>query len=308
MSQTINYGTAGDAAYGIYYKHSNRVPISGLLLGAIAGLAVGLLGAVVYAYAIVYIPIIYANVACVVAFGALLGWAPARMMKWGKVRSVPVVLIVVGAITLAAYYFHWVVWICALFQQSGRTSNGDFETLLRSPNALAQIIGAINKDGTWAMHSGQTAVSGIALSIIWLGEAAGIFAMAFYIALLSQSELPFCERCDGWCPKGTNLLRLAPANAFVLRKRMEEHDWAAVKQVGPPSGGSPQWVTVIHHACPTCNKLHTLSAKMFTTVTDKRGRSRNKEKMIVKKVLVSPEDIASLSAVSGLGEVNTPAT
>jgi len=306
MSQTLNYGLAGNAAYGIYYKHSNRVPPIGLLAGGILGLAAALVGAVIYAYAIVFIPLIYANVLCVVLFGALLGYVPARLMRWGKVRSVPVVLASVVVIALAAYYFHWAAWVYALVQQSGRGTDLSLSDLLRDPALLGRVIVTINGEGTWAMSKNESAASGFILGVVWLVEAGIIFGMAIYVALLSQSELPYCERCDHWCPKGANLLRIAPANAFVLRKRMEQRDWAAVKQAGTPSEGSTQWVTLIHHACPTCGKLHTLSAKQFTIVADKRRGSRLQEKLVVKKILVSPEDVGELVGVKTPTKPGTP--
>ena len=134
MTQSLSYGTEGNRAYSLYYRHSNRVGPAGLVLGGAAGLAVGLVAAVIYAYSIIYIPIVYARIACVLGFGAVLGYLPARIMRWGKVRSVPVVLTVVGIVAAAAYCFQWIVWIYA---QLNRGPNGvSFDLLLTHPLAV----------------------------------------------------------------------------------------------------------------------------------------------------------------------------
>src|SRR4051812_20328918 len=93
--QLLSYGLGGSRAYGQYYQHSGAVTFLGPLLGFAAGIPAAILLGVAYAYADAYIPIIYLNLLLALAFGAGVAFVPAWVMRWGKVRNVPVALTVV---------------------------------------------------------------------------------------------------------------------------------------------------------------------------------------------------------------------
>ena len=309
MTQPLAYGMEGNRNYGLYYKHSNRVPLPGLLLGGLAGIVAGLLAATIYAYLIAYIPIIYANLLCVFAFGYALGFVPAKLMRWGKVRSLPVVLTVVAVVTAIAYCFHWIVWIHVLLNRG--ENSFEFTKLLTHPAGVLAVIGTVYENGTWGMGHGyssssngaseQQMVNGVFLGIVWVAELVGIYWFAFLIAGKSQAEAPYCETCDAWCPTGVQIRSLAVTAKAQLKQNMEARNWADFDQIGASKSGIAHWHAIFHHGCPTCGQLNTLTAKSFITTRDKKGKLSTKEQILVNKLLATPQDVDAVRGFSKSG-------
>src|SRR3954470_20084784 len=106
---------AGDG----FYKHSGRITPLGLVLGIIAGAITAIIAGIIYAYADLYIPLIYLNVLLCICFGVAVGAAAAAAMHAGKVRNIPVALLIVTLVTALAYYLCWVVWMSAVIDRYG---------------------------------------------------------------------------------------------------------------------------------------------------------------------------------------------
>lgn len=300
MTPQLQYGYDGTLKYGQYYHHTGKVTFIGVLSAGVAGLVAGAVAAALYAYGDVYIPIIYANVLLCFAFGAGVGVACAYVMRWGKVRNVPVTLAIVGVVTLASYYVCWVVWIFAQAQRGSRTPVPVKELfdLLINPKWVYGLAIALNAQGTWAMSTtDKSNVSGVFLYIVWLGEAALIFGSAIWAARLFATDRPFCETCDAWCAKGEAIARVAPAPADQLRPRLEARDFQYLRDLAPHAR-SDSYVELTHHQCRSCGRLHTLTATLVTITAGSRGRNNTKRKVLVDKLLLTPEEFGAANAAA----------
>ncbi|HWE96879.1 MAG TPA: hypothetical protein VG269_23160 [Tepidisphaeraceae bacterium] len=298
----LGYGYEGGKQYELYYRHSNRVPIGGLLNGGLAGVAVGAVIAAVYAYAIIYIPFIYVRFIGCLVFGFVLGGVPTWVMREFKVRSVPVVLAAVGVIALVAYYFHWAVWLYAVLNR--HENQVEFLPILTNPAGMLRVIGLVLEKGTWGMSSHSDQVTGVFLGLIWLVEAAAIFGVAFVVARHVQTDVPFCESCNAWCGPGVKVRSMPWGDAEELKRRMENKDWAYFDMVGDRDESAGSWFAVIHHGCSFCNRLHTLSAKSYAVTIDGKGQTTVNEKYIVRKLLVTQEDIEFVCRPRGAVEAD----
>ncbi|HEX4794350.1 MAG TPA: hypothetical protein VH370_11190 [Humisphaera sp.] len=286
MSTVSYFGPSGAGQQELYYRYPTRVPPLAVINALIVGLGVGAVAAAVYAYSIAYIPIIYLNLILVGLFGAALGFVPAYAMRKGKVTSVSAMVGVAMIVTAVCYYLHWVVWLVAISHQ--RFPLG---FLLAHPRAVVELLKLVNETGIWSMSKGETPVSGIALDVVWLVEAAGIFACAWLVAVAQRGETPFCETCSAWCPVGTKIRRIQAGDTEDLRRRLEARDWSYLDAQGPSPEGANRWFAIFHHACPQCGQLHTISAKDIVVGQDKRGNVKTISKTIVDKLLVDPREV-----------------
>jgi len=293
MTPQIQYGMGGDRPYGLYYEHSGQTPIASILIAAIGGIIAGIVAALVYAYAIEYIPFVKLRFLGTLGFGALVGGVTAMIARAGKVRSVPVVLALVGVCTLAAVYFSWVFWVKAVFDRYTDVHLSHID-LITSPKEFLSIIGFLNDNGTWSLGSSRSSssssapqenVSGTMLTIIWVIEGAAIFVMAFVVAVPMLKSQMFCEKCHRWSGKAISLRRTEPGDAIAAKETLEAHDLSYVASLPPASGG--QFWDFQLFSCSSCRDLNGLSIIETTQTVDKKGKVvANKTKLLVDKLLI----------------------
>ncbi len=300
----LQYGLSGQPGQGPFYKHSGAVTLHGAGLAGAVGIVAAIVLGSIYAYADLYIPIIYLNLLLSAGFGAGVGAIAALVMRWGKVRNVPVALAIVGVLTVAAYFVSWVVWICAVLDRfSDQPRPFSQVDLALHPGMLLRTILAINEIGTWSMghsysstSSGKENVSGVMLWLAWAGEAVLIFGASLKVTQWLVSDLPFCERCQAWCTPALDVARFGPAARPEMLRRMVAHDFDWLYSLGRPQAG--RWVSISHQACLTCGELHTLTVKDASRTVDKKGREKKAEKVVANKLLVTAAEVERVKALA----------
>jgi hypothetical protein len=168
--------------------------------------------------------------------------------------------------------------------------------LATHPDRLYRVIGFVNRRGTWAMSKGDKPMHGIALSVVWAIEALGIFGCAFIAALGPRSDTPFCDACGKWCSAGKKIRTMKIGDAEEMRRHVERRDWAYLNTIGDSPDGATQWFSLFHHHCPGCNNLHTLTLKSTVVTRDAKGNVQSKAKVLVDRLLVSPQDIERIQS------------
>jgi hypothetical protein len=191
------------------YKPSGRFSISSILYFLFITTTVFPVLGLVYAYAIWYIPFIYINFLIAGGFGFLVGFSLNMfVIGKGKVRS-PLLAIVFGILGgFVAMYFHYAVWLDLVLnagESYGSSRMGITVSNIKllqvfylagEPAILFQLIKEVNSIGTWGLF-GSNAVSGIALSIIWIIEFLIITVLSVFISIGKASD-PFCEVDNDW--------------------------------------------------------------------------------------------------------------
>lgn len=295
MANTIEYGMGGERPYDLYYQHSGQTPVPSVLLAGCVGLAAGLALAYGYAYAIEYVPSHKLRLLMTALFGVALGAVTAGIAKAGKVRSVAVVLALVGVVTLAAYWFAWVVWIKAVLDRIGGPNlKFSLGQLITSPALLWDLLQLINENGTWMMSKGdKEPVRGTFLTLIWLGEALSIFGCAFGVAVPMLRDAMFCEACNRWCAKPITLRQTAVGDPKTLKESLEAHDFTYVNSL-PPADPRRHWVLNYEH-CPNCRQLHAISVLDRTLKMNKKGQvTANKTRKLLTRLLIDSEEAQEL--------------
>lgn len=191
-----------------YYTPSGRLSSMAFPYFIITALVVLPILALIYAYAIWYIPFPYINFLVTGAFGLAIGLAISFIViRLGKVRSKmwSIIFLLLGA--LLALYVHWAVWVDLVLNISGTvgsdrigiaTSNvkfGQVLSLLKNPAVLFDIMGSINEQGVWGIRGGT--VKGGFLTFIWVVEVLLASFVAFSVGI-AQSGKPFCEYENKW--------------------------------------------------------------------------------------------------------------
>ncbi len=299
MATQLQYGMGGERPYELYYKHSGQTPVASILLAGLAGIAAGIVAAVIYAYAIEYIPFIKLRFLLTVGFGAVVGGVTAMIAKAGKVRSTAVVLAMVGVCTLVAFYFAWVFWVKAVVDRyGGGELHVSLSTLITSPNELLDWVKGLNESGTWSMSkSDKENVKGGFLTVIWLIEFGSILGFALITgASLARADI-FCEKCNRWCGKATTARTLGAGDVNKARSTLEAHDWTYLSSLGPPNENHFWQANV--ESCPNCGELHALTIKETKVTRDKKGKiTANANKTIINKLLITAAESAAIRAAA----------
>jgi len=273
-----------------YYRHSGR--FSPLSVGK--AVALGLLASVpmafIYAYIIVYIPIIgVVTFLLTGGFAAMVGLAVGGALHAGKVRSNVVAVVTALPVALFALWASWVIWVHALLARAD--ADVGLLDLAMSPAGLWEVITLINEKGAWSMK-GFTPTGGV-LWALWAGEAAIIAGIILVMAVQMLSS-PFCEACDRWCEEHKAIAVLGPTRKDALAPRLEQGDYAVLKELTGATGAA--FTQIDLHQCSQCQTTSALTATSVT-VTQKNGKQEKNEKALLKFLLISPGDLSTVKAI-----------
>jgi phage FluMu protein Com len=276
-----------------YYSHSGQVPPAGLFAGVVVGAVAAIVGGVAYGYADHYLRFIYLHVVMTFAFGALLGWAPARAMLTAKVRNAGAVVLLSLLTALAGYYVAWIAWLCALYQDVNIPISAT--RLVASPHRMYRIILRLNELGVWGMDRGSP-VKGELLWSVWLIEAAIIFATAVGISRKIARKRPFCENCGRWAAGPLGIASTSVLDAADLKQRLESRQYDFVPQLPRFGGIAGEYLAWEYYQCPACKEFNALIVTRIQMTRDKRGRTRKVRRAIIDKLILSASDVARLQA------------
>ena len=297
-----------DASFspGLYYRHSGKFSVGGVLVAIGLGLLVGLPCAWLYALLIRWNPFVYINILAGLGFGLVISLVIDSSLKSHKCRSVPIAGLAVLVSVLVSYYASWAVWL-HLATQLPTTE------LLLHPLGMWKVILLVNDVGTWNLRG--DVVKGIPLWIVWCGEAAIIIGFAVYIAVQSMQESTYCEGCDrlavltkGVCLSGAGAAPPIQEKAAVksyrnglksqadeLKQHLELKDIPYVEKLGGVQPDAIAWYEFDLASCPQCNMTNTLSlSQVQSTGQGKKGKEKITKRRVLHHLLLSSTEADSI--------------
>lgn len=151
----------------LYYR-SEGAPfdLSAFLKALLVGFLVAIPTAIIYDYAIIYIPIAYINIFSVIGFAFVLGLVISLVFHRSKVRHVASAMLLGGIVALMAWYVSWVFWISYMYSEGWFPSLQLIVHFFQHPYDLWTSVNEINNVGTWSLRGGDS-VSGLFLWIVW---------------------------------------------------------------------------------------------------------------------------------------------
>ncbi|MBK7859321.1 MAG: hypothetical protein IPJ65_12005 [Archangiaceae bacterium] len=281
-----------------YYSPSSRFAPDAPFTALAAGLPAALLLSWVYAYAILYVPIIgIITFALTLGLGIGVGAVTGTVLRARQVRSRWVawgVGLVAGAGTL---YLSWVTWVVGLI----RRGDGEASWLgaFFSPAELWAAIVKVNEVGAWSLK-GLTPTGG-ALWVLWAGEALLIVgSVAFMSATLCDE--PYCEACGHWCDARKGVATSADGDRGALEQALEQKRFVAIAALGAVTDPAA-FLRYDVHECASCGDTNTLTV-VEVKVTTKGGKPQSDEREVLRRLLLSRADVAAVDALT----VPPPAT
>lgn len=269
-----------------HYRHSNRVSILLFPIAlAICG-TISLLGAVVYAYCMVYVPVVQLAFLLPLIYGAGMGALLAFVLQRLKVRSALLGTGVAFLFAAGSYFLSWLPWTYATFVRA----EADVSVLdVLFPPTLIEMIVAIYENGAWSIGTGSsTPVSGVMLGICWALEALFVPGAAPLTAYTVASGGVFCEGCGSWCHAQRDVMRLPAAAQGAVAPRLDAQDLTVLAETPRAQPYDNPFLRVDLHRCQSCGATNTLSLSMVTR-TQQNGRETVQESPIVRHVLVSKD-------------------
>jgi len=279
----------------MYYKHSGRFSLGGVLIAAIVGGAGSLILAYVYAWGIILIPEVHLAAFATVAFGGLIGVAAGYGLVWGKVRNDAAGLSLTGVISALTLYVCWAMWVPFVLD-SQHVKHISWTRLAQHPRALWHLIGLINQYGTWGLSSGS-ATNGWALWGIWALETVIVIGVALFAGIGVLNHRPFCEACERWCTRGAKVLLTAPANVAQLKQQLEANDLKPLESLGAANKGASH-LSIVLDSCEQCRQFHSMSVTHVMVGRTKAGKPTVSNKMIVQHLVIDAGKAETLRQLS----------
>jgi hypothetical protein len=297
-----------------YYQPSNKMPPAGILGLLAGGVAVALVLALVYVYAVWYIPFVYINFFLCLGFGLLLGAALAGLARLGKLRSPRAVGALALLVGLVAVYLEWGVYLTLIFnsETTGTGTNADtttsfspslFADILAHPVAMGLAMKKINETGTWSLKGATP--SGVFLAVIWVIEAVIILGGAYLLAKAQATE-PFSEVSNEWATEETLAHPLTFAqDAATTRTALESGQFQHLTPHTSAVAEDP-FARLKLHSAPNDHTCRYLTLENVTTTIDKKGKASQSTTTVVQHLAISPADFQELQRRFGTLPASQP--
>ena len=298
-----------------YYQPSNKMPLVGVLGLLAGGVVAALLLALVYIYAVWYIPFVYINFFLCLGFGLGLGAALAALVRLGKLRSPGAVGALALLLGLVAVYLEWGVYLTLIFntEATGPGPNADTSTsfslslfldIITHPGAMWLAIQKINETGTWSLK-GSTP-SGVFLGIIWVIETIIILGGTWLVAKAQATE-PFSETSNEWAIEETLAHPLTFAqDVATTRTALESGQFHHLTPHTAAENEAP-FARLKLHSAPNDPNCRYLTLENVTTTIDKKGKASQSTATVVQHLAVSPAHFQELQRRFGTLPASQPA-
>ncbi len=279
----------------MYYKHSGRFTVGGLVVGGFVGCVSALVLAYAYGLGIIYIPEVKLAAIAAIAFGCLVGAAAGYGLVWGKIRNDRVASLFSAAVSALALYLSWSVWVASTLK-SQRVQDVSWIALAQHPRALWNLVCLINQYGTWGLSSGS-ATSGWALWVIWFLEAVCVIGCGAFVGLAVLQAHAFCESCGTWCKRGAKFMLAPPPDVAQFKLQLEANDLRSLESLGPGAKGTDH-LDIELDSCPQCRQFHTMSITHTIIRRSKTGKATVTNHSLVKHMLLDGGHAESLRQLS----------
>lgn len=278
---------------GLYYRHSGKYSIGGAIYALVVGSVIMCFCAFLYAYIIVYVPLVYVNALVTAGFGVLVGFTCATLLKRKKVRSDAVAVALTLVLTAVAYYYSWVSWVWALARREDAAIApvSVFLGLLLWPPALWEVVKDINATGAWTLRG--SAVTGWALAAVWAAEFAMIFGLSLYTAYNTMDEEPFCETCEEWGKKKERVVEAVATDLAEYQRRLEAKDFKYLEAAGPPTAETAEFQRIDVFSCERCGVFHTLDSTQVK-VKIESGKRKEETRQTVHHLALTASEVQAL--------------
>jgi len=250
------------------YVHSGKNGMTGIY-APLFGSVLAVIGALIYAYAVVYIPIVgIVSIALLGGYTALVGLGTGRIAKFSKCRNPTFLSLVTAFVALIGLYSSWVFFLFALYGKVEDLGLSALFYLFVNPVEVWSMITELNQTG-WFTIKGATP-SGIVLWIFWILEALILVVGSVILAPTIIAREVFCEQCNGWAKFQSSTKLQIPEE--WISKLPESVDHTAMSAFAEADPNAPHYILAELLQCPLCEHKAIRYTRVITQVDDK-GKS-----------------------------------
>lgn len=274
-----------------YYEHSGRSSGWRSVAGFVLAMLVASPVAWLYAWAQYNVPYLVLSAALPFVYGAALGVVNAVTLHFAKVRSRKAAFRLTMAVVFLAHYVSWAAWVALRIDPSFDVYTVD---VMVQPMSMAADIAEANRSGPWSL--GGIDFKGLPLWFLWAIEFLIVLALALVIGLANFLDLPFCEHCNRWCRKRSNVVRFWHADDAVVKQAIEFLDFSRIRSFErvDTSAQLGQWYECDIESCPTCANTNTLDVSRVHAAKNEKGETERRTNKSISNLLLTAEDVDSL--------------
>jgi hypothetical protein len=270
-----------------FYRHSGTAPLLGIVRATIIGTGAATFLAIIYAYAIHYIPFVYLNLLMTLGMGFVVGIVVSHEAKGGKIRHGLIPALIGLFAGLAGLY---VAWGADLIARVGIPENrGVFAGL--DPRILMNYVAWFYENGLWGVGRGGGVVSGKPLAAVWLIEAGMIVGLAVLVPWTEFQSNAFCESCDIWTTPENDVVRLQDVASDEIKERLLAGDFGALDEIPRAADGAMQFVRLKLSCCDNCESTNALGMERVTITLDKEKKPSEKTVTLFDRLLISSDEV-----------------
>ena len=245
--------------YGHSGKLGNSVPLILLL-----GIPVSVVMAAVYAYLVVYVPLVgYVNILFLGGYVLGTGFVLQKLAKMGKCRNVTVLYLLGGIVGAVGLYAAWVFFFKAMWGEELSAVR-----LAAAPQDVWELAVVLNAQGWW--EGGPTGI------LQWV--TAGIETLTFIIGcgwMTAQAidREVFCEDCNSWCEQ-TAEQHLKITEEFAATLEIEEKsDWQHFDILKLPVAEPDEYPRFVGETlkCTGCGETSAIRLNLLTLKQGDKG-------------------------------------
>lgn len=279
------------------YQLSGSAPIFGVSLMFLFGLITAAIGAVIYSYAMHWIPIVQLNFVLTALFGMAIGGVVAWRATAGHVRSRLVPAITGLLCGIAGVYL---AWGTCLLARAGVEDVRDIQ-LAFSPDVLLGYIGHVYEHGAWRLKNHADPVTGVPLAILWVIEFITVLAGSTLIPWHAVADKTYCEDCRQWCETESDLARLPVENQESIAEDVNAGDLRALYELPrlPEAASEFLRVNIIH--CPACSETNYLTLNRVAMSLDDKGEVKVDSTTLADRIVISRSDADRLRELPAYG-------
>ena len=286
-----------------YYQPSGRAPAAGTVLFLVGGVAVAWILGIVYTYVLGFVPSVYVSVLGTFGFGVGIGLVCRWAVKVGKLRSPSGVTTFAVLVTVVGLWLHWAFFCAFIFNRFDPKDcplGEGYAIFLQSPAAIGAAMSILLEEGHFSVGSSSDNITGVVLAIVWIIEAAIIFA-AVVILARAQAKVPFSEACDCWAHDE----KLPGELPFVvdvpgMKNALEYGDISRLMvNAGEHAPAAANCAQITLHAVEEDPDCRFLSLVNVTVTVDKKGKEQRKNQSVVQYLRLSAEKYQTLRTAFG---------
>ena len=282
-----------------FYRPSGRVDLLRGILALNAGILLVFVLALVYSYAVRYIPFLYLNALFTLGFAVVIGFTAVILNRHARNRNRILAFCGTGLIAVLGLWFSWGFWVTTLAEDLKLFSITTFQVM--HPRVIFHIAGEIMSAegymsiGRFARSGGGLRITGTNLLILWILEAVTIVGLAVWVFLKTYRSMAFCEKCRNW----TEIFYTSPSLKVVeekeeFRDALADGNFSVLARL-PKRNSGDQYTEYTLESCP-CGETVLLTVKDVSVSFNSKGDASTSERPFVKGLYVTPETAQRLAS------------